>query len=150
MAEFELERTIRRPVGDVFAFVSDFRNAPRWQTGIQSLQVLPDGPAQPGTLVMERRRIQAHDIELNYKVVQLDPGRRIAVEGTDGPVDYSGVQEFQATDDGGTRLRFRLDVKLTGGMRLLAGFIGPAIQRQVEADLDRLGALLEGAELSEP
>ncbi|MFN2483528.1 MAG: SRPBCC family protein [Candidatus Limnocylindria bacterium] len=143
MAEFEFERTIRRPVDDVFAFLTDFRNGREWQSGIVSLEVLPDGPAQRGTLVMERRRIHGHDVELNYKVVELDRARRVAVEGTDGPVEYSGVHEFSETADGGTRLRFRVSVELTGGMRLLAGLITPAIRRQAEADLDRLTELLE-------
>ena len=145
MAEFEFERTIRRPVDDVFGFLTDFRNGRDWQSGIVSLEVLPDAPAERGTLVMERRRIQGHDIELSYKVVELERPNRIAVEGTDGPVDYSGVQELSETADGATRLRFRISVQLTGGMRLLAGLVTPAIRRQAEADLDRLVSLLEAA-----
>ena len=145
MAEFTVERTIQRPVDNVFAFVADFRNGPQWQAGIEDLRVEPDGPAQVGTRVRERRRLQGHVIDLSYTVTALEPGRRIEVRSAGGPVGYSGVQHFAPAGGGGaaTRLRFELDVQLTGGMRLLAGFIAPAIRRQVESDLDRLAWLLE-------
>ena len=146
MAEFAVERTIQRPVDDVFAFVADFRNGPEWQAGIEDLRVEPDGQAQVGTRIRERRRLQGHVIDLSYTVTALEPGRRIEVRSAGGPVGYSGVQHFESVEgNAGTRLRFQLDVQLTGGMRLLAGFIGPAIRRQVESDLDRLAWLLENA-----
>ena len=144
MAEFELERTIHRPVGEVFAFLADFRHGTQWQAGVENLRVVPDAPAEVGTRITERRRLQGHVVDLSYRVVALEPGKRIAVESAGGPVAYSGVQDFSPTDDGsGTHLRFALDVKLTGGMRLLSGLIAPAVRKQVESDLDRLAWVLE-------
>ena len=144
MAEFELERTIQRPVDEVFAFLADFRNGAQWQAGVENLRVVPEAPAQVGTRITERRRLQSHVVDLSYTVAALEPGRLIAVRSAGGPVGYSAVEHFSPTDDGtGTRLRFELDVQLTGGMRLLAGFIAPMIRKQVESDLDRLAWLLE-------
>lgn len=143
MAEFELTRTIRRPVADVFAFTSDSRNAPRWQSGIVSLEVLPDAPAQRGTVVMERRRVQGHEIDLSYKVVDFDPPRLIGLEATGGSVGYSARQEFTETEHGATRLRFQLNVELSGRMRMLTALVAPAIRNQAASDLDRLAELLE-------
>jgi hypothetical protein len=43
---------VDRPAGDVFAFVSDQLNAPRWQRGLHEVRRTTDGPIGVGT---ERR-----------------------------------------------------------------------------------------------
>jgi uncharacterized membrane protein len=142
MATFQLKRHIPRRVDEVFAYVRDFRNAPQWQTGIEEIQVFPDAPVERGSVIMERRRVQGHVIDLAYKVVGLEPDRSISLESTSGPVHYSVVQTFTAEGEG-TRLSLALDVDLLGGLRLMAGVLTPAVRRQAENDLDRLTDLLK-------
>jgi uncharacterized membrane protein len=141
LSQFVLERTIERPLREVYKFISDLRNIPRWQSGIDEHRVMPDGPTQLGSLVIQRRTFQGHTLDLSYKVVALEEDRRIELESTAGPVDYSVKQSF-AEVDSGTRVEFELNVALTGAMRLAGRLIEPAVRRAAEADLDRLNDVL--------
>jgi uncharacterized protein YndB with AHSA1/START domain len=143
MPTFELTRVIRRSPADVFDFVSDLRNLPRWQSGIERLEVVPDAPPRVGTAVRERRVVQGRRVDLAYRVMRLDPGRLLHVEGSEGPVRYRAIQAVAPEGEDSTRLSVRVEVELSGAMRFLAGLVAPAIQRQAAADLEHLAALLE-------
>ena len=47
----DLETTVEisRPVAEVFAFVADQTNAPRWQNGLAEVRRLTEGPLGVGT-----------------------------------------------------------------------------------------------------
>lgn len=143
MPTFELTHVIRRPPHEVFAFVSDLRNLPRWQSGIERLHVVPDAPPRIGTQVRERRSVQGRRVDVGYSVVALEPGRLIQVEGSEGGVRYRAIQAVAPEGEGTTRLAVRVEIELRGAMRFLAGLVAPAIERQAAADLERLAALLE-------
>jgi hypothetical protein len=44
MASFENTVTIRRPVEDVFAFLADFENVPKWNYAIVETRKVSPGP----------------------------------------------------------------------------------------------------------
>jgi uncharacterized protein YndB with AHSA1/START domain len=143
MTTFHLERRIPAPPSAVFEVLSDFRDAGRWQSSIQEVEVLPDGPIREGSVVIERRQLAGQAIDLSYKVTELVPDERIRVEGTDGPVQYR-AQQVLSPADRATDLSVTIDIALHGPMRFAARLIAPSIRREAEADLDRLARLLVG------
>jgi len=132
---------IRRPVGEVFAFVADGENAMRWRPGVLDVSrqsgeglgaVYRQGVKGPGG-----RRIAA-----DYEVTAFEPDRRIAFHAIAGPVRPSGEYRF-AGDPGGTTVSLALDATLTGWKRLL---MGRAVQSTMDAEvrnLETLKSLLE-------
>jgi uncharacterized membrane protein len=44
MIDVEDSIVINRPIGEVFAFVADQTNAPRWQNGLEQVRRTTDGP----------------------------------------------------------------------------------------------------------
>jgi uncharacterized membrane protein len=132
---------IRRPVGEVFAFVADGENAMRWRPGVldvsrQSGQglgaIYRQGVRGPGG-----RRIAA-----DYEVTAFDPDRRIGFHAIAGPVRPSGEYRFDGSPEG-TTVHFSLDATLTGWKRLV---MGRAVQSTMEAEmrtLDTLKKILE-------
>lgn len=106
-----------RPVADVFAFVADGLNAPRWRPG--------------------GRRIDA-----DYEVTAYEPNRRLAFRAIAGPVRPVGEYRYEEVG-GGSRLTFSLQAELSGLKKLL---MGGAVQRTMEAEVaatERLKELLE-------
>jgi uncharacterized membrane protein len=134
--------TIERPAADVFAFVADGLNGPKWRPGILDIghasgegvgAVYRQGVKGPGG-----RRIAA-----DYEITAYEPPRRLAFKAIAGPVHPTGEYRFEDAD-GRTRLTFSLDVTLGGWKRLL---MGRAVQQTMDAEvtsLSRLKAVLEG------
>ena len=133
---------IRRPVGDVFAFVADGRNAPHWRSGVLDVHkasgegvgaIYTQGVRGPGG-----RRIAA-----DYEITELEPDRRIAFRTIAGPVRPEGEFTFEAMGDA-TIVTFLLRAELSGWKRLVMS--GP-VQSTMNAEmgaLDALRDLLEG------
>jgi uncharacterized membrane protein len=141
MPSAEHSVSIRRPVGEVFAFVADGENAMRWRPGVLDVQhqsgeglgaIYRQGVKGPGG-----RRIAA-----DYEITAFEPDRRIAFRAIAGPVRPTGEYRF-AADGEGTTVSLALDATLAGWKRLV---MGRAVQSTMESEvrnLDTLKAILE-------
>ena len=133
--------SIRRPVPEVFAFVADGLNGPKFRPGILDIEhvsgegvgaVYKQGVKGPGG-----RRIAA-----DYEITAFEPDRRLAFKAIAGPVRPTGEYRFSPTADG-TEVAFALEAELSGLKRLL---MGGAVQTTMNAEmgaLDRLKQILE-------
>jgi uncharacterized protein YndB with AHSA1/START domain len=142
MPSAEHSVSIRRPIGEVFAFVADGENAKRWRPGVLDVQhqsgdglgaIYRQGVKGPGG-----RRIPA-----DYEVTAYEPDRRIAFRAIAGPVRPTGEYRFASEGDA-TTLSLALDATLTGWKRLV---MGRAVQSTMEAEvrnLETLKSILEG------
>ena len=140
MPEASNETVIDRPIGEVFAFLADAENDPKWREGVLEIKRLS------GTGVGARyhqvvkgpggRRIAA-DIE----VTEHEPESLIAFRTTSGPVRPTGRYELAPAGDG-TRVRFTLRADLGGPKRLMAPMVSKAMAGEVRA-LENLKRLLE-------
>jgi uncharacterized membrane protein len=128
--------SIRRPVGDLFAFVADGENAMRWRPGVLDVShqsgeglgaIYRQGVKGPGG-----RRIAA-----DYEITAFEPDRRIAFRAIAGPVRPTGEYRFAAQGDGAT-VSLSLDAPLTGWRRLL---MGRAVQSTMDSEVRNLDAL---------
>jgi uncharacterized protein YndB with AHSA1/START domain len=138
------EITIGRPVGEVFAFVSDAENDPQWRTAVLDVErVAGDAPGvgaryRQGVKGPFGRRTPA-DIE----VTEFEPERKLAFRVTAGPVRPEGRYELAPAEGSGTRLIFELWCELTGLKKLL---MSGAVQKSMDAEmanLDELKRVLE-------
>jgi carbon monoxide dehydrogenase subunit G len=133
--------TIQRPVETVFAFIADGEQGPRWRSGVLDIKrVSGDGVGARYTQGVRGplgRRISA-----DYEITVYESNRRIEFQTTAGPVRPHGRYDLEPAD-GGTRLTFTLDAKLSGVRKLL---MGSMVQRTMDdevASLDRVRQLLE-------
>jgi uncharacterized membrane protein len=133
--------TINRPASEVFAFVADGENAPRWRTGVLDVQrvsgqgvgaVYQQGVRGPGG-----RRIAA-----DYEVTAYEPDTLLAFKTIAGPVRPTGEFRLQEAD-GATTLTLSLQADLGGVKRL---FMSGTVQKTMDAEvaaIDNLKRLLE-------
>jgi carbon monoxide dehydrogenase subunit G len=73
--------TVDRPRQDVFAFLADLENLPRWNYAIQQTRKVTAGPVSVGTRYHQVRTVPTHQEE-SLEVAELDEGRRLTVRGT--------------------------------------------------------------------
>ena len=64
--------TIARPIEEVFEFVSDARNRPRWDESVDSEELTSPEPVGVGSTVRTRMRSMGRDYELHWVIVEHD------------------------------------------------------------------------------
>ena len=142
MASLENTVTIRRPVEDVFAFLADFENVPKWNYAIVETTKVSPGPVGVGTTYRQTRSVPRRSEE-GFEVTAFEPARRLEVQGQIGPFTARLSYLLEPTGNG-TRLRNAVDLGSSGLSTLVAPLATSRIKHAVAANLDTLKQLLEG------
>jgi uncharacterized protein YndB with AHSA1/START domain len=107
---------IRRTVEDVFDYVADPRNEPRWLPGAKSVTMTSDGELRRGsTFVGEYARAGRVDLE----IVEFVRPSRVTFRARSKIVRFDDAVELAPTEGGGTRLEARMLAEPLGRMRLI-------------------------------
>jgi carbon monoxide dehydrogenase subunit G len=136
---------ISRPRDEVFAFVADARNRPRWDDSVDSEELTSREPIGVGTTVRTKLRSMGRDYEIDWEIVEHQPPDRQTIQSTSGPMDTTLAYQLDASDHG-TSVRFSLTGRPTGMLRLLQPLIARTTQRNLDRGFARLKALLETGE----
>ena len=140
--EFTNTITIERSRHDVFEFLSDLENVPKWNYAIAETRKTSDGPVRVGTTYRQVRSLPSRSEE-TLQVTELEPDRRFAVHGGLGP--FEGTLSYELDEiDGSTRLTNGADLDAHGIKRLAAPIVSGRIREAVGANLETLKQLLEG------
>lgn len=103
-AAIESSIEIDAPPARVWEIVSEVRNAPQWSD--QAVKVLAlGGRTKPGTLALNINKQGGFVWPTTSKVVEVEPGRRIANKVTENGTVWAF--ELEPTASGGTRLTER-------------------------------------------
>ena len=143
MGSFRNVVIIDRPVPLVFAFVSDFRNVPKWNYAITETHQSSPGPVAVGTVFVQRRHIPRPSEE-QFTVTEFAPNRRVVIEGTLGPFPARLGYEFESSD-GGTVVTNTVELQMSGPLRLIGGIATSRVKNAVAENLSVLKQLLEAA-----
>jgi uncharacterized protein YndB with AHSA1/START domain len=141
MTHAEHTVTISRPPQDVFDYLADGTHNRDWRDGVVEISRTSAGDGQGATYRQVMAGPGGRRIDGDYRVTVFDPPRRLEFVVTAGPARPTGVFELSEAA-GSTRLRFSLDLKPSGALRLMTPMITRQLQREV-AQLDNLKAILE-------
>jgi uncharacterized membrane protein len=137
----EFENTIRidRPVDEVFAFLSDFENIPKWNYYVLEVRQLSESPIGVGTTYHQVRKTDEQD----FRIIEFEPDHMVAVKTL--PQSSPGL-EMRFTlykEENTTRIRdeWKLD---TGKPAILERLAGGRVKSAVAENLAKLKELLGG------
>ncbi len=133
--------TVQRPIADVFAFMADGEQCPRWRSGVLDIKRV-SGEGLGTRYAQGVRGPMGRRIAADYEITAYEPNHRIEFQTTAGPVRPHGRYDFEVLD-GGTRLTFTLEAQLSGLRKLL---MGSMVQRTMDAEvaaLDGVKRLME-------
>jgi carbon monoxide dehydrogenase subunit G len=117
------------PIDDAFAFIADFANANRWDPGVATAErINGGGPAQVGAQYELGIRMGGGVVPMEYRIVELEPARRVVLSGRGSGVVATDDIRFEARE-GRTHIDYVADIRLTGIRRLVAPFAGGAFAR---------------------
>jgi uncharacterized membrane protein len=141
MIHIEESIVINRPIEEVFAFTSETKNLPLWQTDVLEARHTPEGPVQVGTKMTLVRAFMGRKMEGTSAIVEYAPPTRFAFKSTSGP-EVTGVNICEAVA-GGTKFTTRFDTQTSGVFSLADPLVGRTIKRSVESGLATLKDVLE-------
>lgn len=137
--EAQAELTIRRSIEDVFDYLADLRNEPRWLPGAKSVTMISDGEVGRGsTFVGEYQR--AGHVEL--RLVEFERPSRVTFRADSKIVRFDDAVQL-APVEGGTRLRAQMIAEPKGLMRLVGPLMGRTMRTQFISNWEHLRSELE-------
>lgn len=140
MITFETEVRIERPVGDVFAYISDPVNFPYWNSAVAAVR-----ESEPGSTYVMERRLPTGPAVNELRIVVCERPREFAMRTMSGPTPFFYVYRFSA-ESGETVVRLNARVELEGVTALLPQLARWAVKRGVDDNLATLKEILEGTE----
>ena len=141
MATFENTLMIRRPTAEVFGFLADFENLPKWNSAISETHKASQGPVGVGTIYQQVRSVPSRSEE-RFEVTAYNPPRQLEIQGQLGPFPSRLAYALDAVPEG-TRITNSVELELRGPSRLLGRVAVPRVRDAVAANLQKLKELLE-------
>jgi len=104
MAHIKGETVIHRPVQEVFDFVADERNEPRYNPGMLRAELLTPGPVGLGSRFRAEMRTRPRPVVMTTENTGYDRPRRLASTTRLSTMDIQGALTFDPVP-AGTRMR---------------------------------------------
>ena len=141
MATFENTVMIGTPIEEVFGFLSDFENVPKWNYAISETHKLSEGPVGVGTIYQQVRSVPSRSEE-RFELTAYNPPRHLEIRGQFGPFPSRLSYVLDAVPEG-TRVTNTVELELRGPGRLLGRIAVSRVRDAVAANLQKLKELLE-------
>lgn len=142
MVTFENVVMISRPIEDVFGFLSDFENIPKWNYAIVETRKVSEGPVGVGTIYQQVRSVPSRSEE-SFEVTAFAAPRYLEIRGQLGPFPSRLSYALDVIPEG-TRVTNSVELELRGPGRLLGRVAVPRVRDAVAANLRKLKQLLDG------
>jgi carbon monoxide dehydrogenase subunit G len=136
--EFENTIPIERPIDEVFAFLSDFENIPKWNYYVLEVRQLSESPIGIGTTYHQVRKSDQQD----FRIIEFEANNTVAVK-TLPQSSPSFERRFTLYEEGETtriRDQWKLD---TGRPALLEWLARGRVKSAVSENLTKLKDLLQ-------
>ena len=137
MITIQLEKEIDAPPEIVFDLLADHTKFPIWDPNFIDASLSTEGPITKGSKGVTVGEMMGRKVENEIHYDAYDRPGFVSGGTTSGTVIAKNSVEFIPTEKG-TLVKFRLEVKLKGIMRLFEIFIKPVIVKQKQETLDAL------------
>ena len=143
MINVQVSTVINRPATEVFAFVANFENHPKWETDFQEVKRLKSTPDGVGTTYECLLKFPGQTATSKFEITDYVLNQKIAYEGeVAGPAKPKGSFLFESVN-GGTKITSLPRPEFRGLFRLLEPMIAGYIRNNNVAHLNNLKRLLE-------
>ncbi|MFD9595533.1 SRPBCC family protein [Kitasatospora sp. NPDC059973] len=140
--QFENTLTINAPADQVFAYLAQPENLPRWNYALDTTEQTSPGPIGVGTTYRQTRTLP-RPAEEHFRITDYDPPNLLTVDGDFGPFSGTATYRLTAADQHTTRLVNTVHLTASGALKAVAALAGPQVKHAVAKNLDVLKATLE-------
>jgi hypothetical protein len=142
MAHIEGEIVIKRPVDEVFDFVADERNEPRYNPRMLRAEKVSDGPIGEGTQFRAETATRRGSAEMAIEITRYERPSRLESSTRLSNMDIAGTLTFDPVPEG-TRMQWVWDVRPRGVLKLMDPIISRMGERQERTIWTNLKRVLE-------
>jgi uncharacterized protein YndB with AHSA1/START domain len=122
MARAQRSVVISRPIEEVFDFLADGTNNPRWQTRVTTTTLQSDDPLGVGTAFEQSvRHPLGFTVPADYRITTFERPRTLVKTVTaGGPIRPTETYELTENATGGTTVKCTIDFRPAGAARIAA------------------------------
>ena len=145
MAHVEGQIIIHRPVDEVFDFVADERNEPRFNPQMRRAEQTSAGPIGVGTTFCAESMSRGQPVEMTITFTDYERSRRLTSSTHLSNMDIQGTLTFDPVPEG-TRMRWFWELKSRGMLKLMTPVVALIGRRQERSIWTGLKRYLEAQE----
>ena len=134
---------INRPLEEVFAYLTDVANWSRWNEAVGNVVQTPPGAMGLGTTLRGASEVMGRTMQWSGQILEYEPNNKVVQKMHVGPAEIQASWIFQPVE-GGTRLTMRSEAGTSGPFRIAGPLMDRVVKKQLEGNLARLKAVLEG------
>ncbi|MCX4587243.1 SRPBCC family protein [Streptomyces sp. NBC_01481] len=145
--QFEATVEIGRPVEEVFAFLADGTNDPKFSPRVLEMTKTPDGPTEVGTLFRSTVKDAGMTTKREIRISEFVPPSTLRWTETSKNIVVSkeGGYDLEPTPEGNTRLRIFNSLEGHGIGKLIVGLALSAARKDADAFGQRIKAAVEAS-----
>jgi uncharacterized protein YndB with AHSA1/START domain len=132
---------IRRPIEEVFAFVSDPLNFPHWNSAVWAVRKTGGRESEAGSTHTMERQLPSGGVQNELELFAREHPTEFGISTTSGPTPFSYRYGFSAAN-GQTVVQLDAVLELDGTAALLGPFAGRAVKHGVDDNFAQLAAVL--------
>ena len=142
MARIEESVEIKCPVDKVFAYTTDAKSWPKWQSSILEAEQTSQGQVGVGTTFKGSNRMMGLTVEWAAKATGYEPNKRWSKNITFWNTIIEDHLIFEPIE-GGTKFTLVYDMKVGGLLRLFSSMAVSSMRKQMKLSLTNLKSVLE-------
>ena len=142
MARIEESVEIKHPLDKVFAYTTDAKSWPKWQSIILGAEQTSQGPWRVGTTFQGISRMMGLSMKWTAKATEYEPNRKWGKNITCGPMI---IEEHVTYDSMEGRIKFTIvyDMKVGGFLKLFSPMVVSSMRKETKKSLSNLKSILE-------
>ena len=142
MTKFEKSILINRPAEEVWKFMSQVENMPKWDRGVLEARQTSKDPAGVGSTIQVVRQLLGRRRIANLRVSEYVPNQSLAVQARRGQITGQVRYTFEPVERG-TRMTSTAEVTLGGWWKLITPLLVPMLDRDGRDDLANVKRVME-------
>jgi uncharacterized protein YndB with AHSA1/START domain len=133
------------PVEEVWRFVSDPSNTPKWYQGTLEVRQTSEGPLAVGTTFEADVHSRGRSLVFGTRCAVLNPNNEVTWEFTAGPTKGStDTWRIEPIDETSTRVTRVFDLKVSGAWRVIQPIVARGTKRAHAAEIHNVKRIVEG------
>jgi uncharacterized protein YndB with AHSA1/START domain len=145
MIRIEHSVVIDRSVDQVWDYLTDFQNTPKWDIGVVETKQTSAGPAGLGTTFQNIGPFLGRNSVREYRVTEVEPEQKISISlvSPSRLIQHAEISYMFQPDGDRTRLTFSGSLELKGIYKLLQPFLLQRAKKDGQGDLENLRRQLD-------
>jgi uncharacterized membrane protein len=145
LIKIETKVQIERPSKEVFEYISNFENNPKWQSGQLEAKFTSEEPLQVGSTYDQVAKFLGRRIVSTFEVLEFEPDRKVKASSTSGsfPITFSRMVEPRGER---TEVTAIIEGDASGFFKLAEPLLKRMVQNSVDSDYQNLKRIMENGE----